>query len=133
MTKFTNPGDVHAPVGGYSHTVVIPPGSELVFISGQVGVRPDGSLPVAFAEQAEVVFENIRSCLAAHGVGMEAVVKVTSFLAAGQDIQVMREIRQRHFGEHRPAATAVYVPQLVDPAFLIEVEAVAVKAGMARE
>jgi enamine deaminase RidA (YjgF/YER057c/UK114 family) len=46
----------------------------------------------------------------------------------GIDIQVMREIRRRHFGDHRPASTAVYVPQLVSPDFLLEVEAVAVKA-----
>ena len=128
MTKFSNPSNVHTPVGAYSHTALVPPGSELVFISGQVGMRPDGTVPTSFAEQAEVVFENIRSCLASHGVGMDAVVKLTSFLVPGQDVQVMREIRQRHFGEHRPASTAVYVPQLVNPAFLLEVEAVAVKA-----
>jgi enamine deaminase RidA (YjgF/YER057c/UK114 family) len=67
--------------------------------------------------------------LAAHGLGMEAVVKLTSFLVPGQDAQVVREIRQRHFGEHRPASTAVYVPQLVNPAFLLEVEAIAVKTA----
>jgi 2-iminobutanoate/2-iminopropanoate deaminase len=129
MIQFLNPSNVHAPVGGYSHTVAVPPGSELVFVSGQVGVRPDGSVPVSFAEQVEVVFDNLRLCLAAHGVGMEAVVKLTSFLVPGTDVRVMREIRQRHFGEHRPTSTAVYVPQLVNPAFLIEVEAVAVKAA----
>ena len=129
MIKLLNPSNVHAPVGAYSHTGVVPPGSELLFISGQVGVRPDGSLPASFAEQAEVVFENIRSCLAAHGVGMEAVVKLTTFLVPGQDVRVMREIRQRHFGEHRPASTAVYVPQLVQPGFLLEVEAVAVRSA----
>ncbi len=130
MAKFLNPSNVHAPVGSYSHTVTVPPGTELLFISGQIGIRPDGSLPDSFAEQAEVVFENIRSCLAAHGLGMEAVVKLNSFLVPGQDVQIMREIRQRHFGEHRPASTAVYVPQLVNPAFLLEVEAVAVKAEL---
>lgn len=130
MAEFLNPSTVHAPVGAYSHTVAVPPGSQLVFISGQVGMRPDGSLPASFAEQAEVVFENVRSCLAAHGVGMEAVIKLTSFLVPGQDVRIMREIRQRHFGEHRPASTAVYVPQLVDPAFLLEVEAVAVKPAL---
>jgi 2-iminobutanoate/2-iminopropanoate deaminase len=131
MTKFLNPGNVHAPVGAYSHTVMVPPGTELLFISGQVGMRPDGSLPASFAEQAELVFSNIHSCLAAHGLGMEAVVKLTSFLVPGQDVQVMREIRQRHFGEHRPASTAVYVPQLVNPAFLLEVEVIAVRAAPA--
>ena len=73
MAVFVNPRDIHAPVGGYSHTVAVPPGTEMVFISGQVGLRPDGSVPSLFAEQAEVVFHNIRSCLAAHGLGMEAV------------------------------------------------------------
>jgi enamine deaminase RidA (YjgF/YER057c/UK114 family) len=38
----------------------------------------------------------------------------------------MREIRLRHFGDPRPTSTAVYVPQLVNPALLLEVEAVAV-------
>lgn len=127
MTKFLNPTDIHAPVGAYSHTVVLPPGTELVFVSGQVGMRLDGTVPSSFAEQAELVFANIRSCLAAHGIGMESVVKLTSFLLPGQDVQLMREIRLRHFGDHRPASTAVYVPQLVNPSFLLEVEAVAVK------
>jgi 2-iminobutanoate/2-iminopropanoate deaminase len=63
MAKFLNPGNVHAPVGSYSHTVTVPPGTELLFISGQVGMRPDGSLPASFVEQAEVVFSNINSCL----------------------------------------------------------------------
>jgi enamine deaminase RidA (YjgF/YER057c/UK114 family) len=129
MAKFLNPSNVHPPVGAYSHTVTVPPGTELLFISGQVGMRPDGSMPDSFAEQVELVFDNLRACLAAHGLGMDAVVKLTSFLVPGHDIQVMREIRLRHFGEHRPASTAVYVPQLVNPAFLLEVEAVAVKAA----
>jgi 2-iminobutanoate/2-iminopropanoate deaminase len=128
MVEFVNPSDVHAPVGAYSHTAIVPPGTELLFISGQVGMRPDGSVPASFVEQAELVFENIRACLAAHGLGMEAVVKLTSFLMPGVDVHAMREIRQRHFGAHRPASTAVFVPQLVSIDFLLEVEAVAVKS-----
>jgi 2-iminobutanoate/2-iminopropanoate deaminase len=129
MAEFVNPRNVHAPVGAYSHTACVPPGTELIFISGQVGMRPDGSVPSSFAEQAELVFGNLRACLAAHGLGMEAVVKLTTFLMPGVDIQTMREIRLRHFGDHRPASTAVYVPQLVSIDFLLEVEAVAVKSA----
>ena len=73
---FLNPRDVHAPVGPYSHTAAVPPAMELIFISGQVGMRPDGSIPASFADQAEVTFENLRACLAAHGLGVEAVVKL---------------------------------------------------------
>jgi 2-iminobutanoate/2-iminopropanoate deaminase len=124
---FSNPRDVHAPVGPYSHTAVVPPGTELVFVSGQVGMRPDGSVPDAFAEQADVTFENLRACLAAHGLGVESVVKLSAFLLPGQDFQALRAARERHFGAHRPTSTTVYVPELASPKFLLEVEAIAVK------
>ena len=127
MQKFLNPEDVHAPVGAYSHTAVVSPGSELIFVSGQVGIRADGSVPDGFAEQAEHVFRNLRACLEAHGAGLDAVTKITTYIVSGQDAQVMREVRQRHFGAHRPASTAVYVPQLIAPGYLLEVEAVALK------
>lgn len=129
--RFVNPRDVHAPVGPYSHTAVVPAGTELVFIAGQVGILPNGSVPSAFAEQAEVTFQNLRACLAAHGLGVEAVVRLGVFLLPGQDFTALRAVRERHFGTHRPASTTVYVPQLASPAFLLEVEAVAALAARA--
>jgi enamine deaminase RidA (YjgF/YER057c/UK114 family) len=127
MTKFIDPRDVHAPVGPYSHTAVVSAGTELIFIAGQVGMRPDGSVPSAFAEQAEVTFQNVRACLAAHGLGVEAVIRLGVFVLPGQDFAVLRAVRERHFGTHRPASTTVYVPQLASPAFLLEVEAIAAR------
>jgi enamine deaminase RidA (YjgF/YER057c/UK114 family) len=127
QAKLLNPGDIHAPLGAYSHTASVAAGTELIFVSGQVGMRPDGSVPDELAEQAEAVFQNLRACLAAHGAGMDAVVKLTTFVVSGQDAQLTREIRLRHFGAHRPASTLVFVPQLLTPAYLLEVEAVAIK------
>ena len=127
MIKLLNPTTVHAPVGAYSHTAMVSAGTDLLFISGQVGMRADGSIPAQFGEQVEVVFENLQACLQAHGLGMESVVKLTTFIVSGQNVQLMREVRQSHFGKHQPTSTAVFVPQLVDPAFLLEVEAVAVR------
>ena len=126
-TTFLNPRDVHLPVGPYSHTAVVQSGSELVFVSGQVGMRPDGSVPAGFADQADLTFQNLRACLAAHGLGMEAVVKLGVFVLPGQDFQVLRAARERHFGSHRPTSTSVYVPQLAAPMLLLEIEAIAAK------
>lgn len=126
-TTFVNPRDVHAPVGPYSHTAVVQSGSELVFISGQVGMRADGSVPPSFAEQAELTFQNLRACLAVHGLGMDAVVKLGVFVLPGQDFQLLRAARERHFGSHRPTSTSVYVPALAAPTLLLEVEAIAAK------
>ena len=124
---FLNPRDVHAPVGPYSHTAVVPAGADLVFVAGQVGMRSDGSIPPAFADQAEITFANLRACLAAHDLGVDAVVKLSVFIVPGQDFQLLRAARERHFGAHRPTSTTVYVPQLASPAFLLEVEAIAIK------
>jgi 2-iminobutanoate/2-iminopropanoate deaminase len=126
-TTFLNPRDVHTPVGPYSHTAAVPSGTGLVFISGQVGMRADGSVPASFTEQAEVTFENLRACLAAHGLGLDAVFKLGVFVVPGQDFQALRAARERYFGAHRPTSTSVYVPQLASPAFLLEIEAIAAK------
>src|SRR5690606_31911540 len=99
----------------------------LVFVSGQVGMRPDGSVPDDFAEQAELAFRNLRACLAAHGLSVADVVKLGAFLVPGQDFAILRAARERHFGTHRPTSTTVYVPQLATRALLVEVDAVAVK------
>lgn len=128
MVAFLNPPTVHAPGGAYSHSAVVPAGAELIFLSGQVGVRPDGSLPSAISAQADQVFANIGSLLAAHGLDASALVKVTMFVVAGQDIQAVRAARAKFLGAHRPASTAVFVSQLVDPAWHVEVEAVAAKS-----
>jgi enamine deaminase RidA (YjgF/YER057c/UK114 family) len=124
---YSNPAGVHAPLGLYSHTVSVPEGTELVFISGQVGVQPDGSTPASIAEQADQVFANILALLKAHGLDATSIVKLTTFMVAGQDGNAVRAARLKHLGSHRPASTAVFVSQLVDPAWLVEVEAVAAK------
>jgi enamine deaminase RidA (YjgF/YER057c/UK114 family) len=76
---------------------VVPVGAELVFVAGQVGMSPDGTVPSGFAEQAELTFRNVRVCLAAHGLGVEHVVKLSGFLLPGQDFALLREVRETAF------------------------------------
>ena len=102
MVAFLNPPTVRTPGGGYSHLAVVPAGTELIFLSGQVGVRPDGSLPTSISEQADQVFVNIGALLAAHGLDASALVKLTMFVVAGQDIQAVRAARAKLLGAHRP-------------------------------
>jgi enamine deaminase RidA (YjgF/YER057c/UK114 family) len=126
---FANPSCVHAPLGLYSHTVSVPQGTELLFVSGQVGVRSDGTAPLSIEEQSDQVFSNLVALLAAHDLRPTDIVKLTTFMVAGQDGNAVRAARIKHLGSHRPASTAVFVSQLVDPAWFVEVEAVAAKSG----
>ena len=129
MPTFLDPPSVHKPGPAYSHSAVVPAGTELVFLSGQVGVRPDGSASASVAEQAEQVFANISALLAAHALGASDIVKLTTFLVAGQDIQAVRAARSRFLGAHRPTSTLVCVSQLADPAWHVEVEAIAARSA----
>jgi enamine deaminase RidA (YjgF/YER057c/UK114 family) len=130
--SFSNPPGVHAPLGLYSHTAAVPEGTELIYVSGQVGVRPDGSTPGSIAEQADQVFANIVALLKAHGLGPSSIVKLTTFIVAGQDGNAVRAARLKHLGQHRPTSTAVFISQLMDPAWFVEVEAVAARVGTSK-
>lgn len=129
MISFLNPDTVHAPAGAYTHTARVGPGSELLYLSGQVGLRRDGSSAATLAEQADQAFANIVNLLAAHGMVAADIVKLTLFIVAGHDIGAVRRAREKHLGGHRPASTAVFVSQLADPAWFVEVEAVAARAA----
>ena len=127
MTTFLNPPNVHPPTG-YSHTALVPAGTELVFLSGQVGIKPDGSIPSTLEEQSEQMFSNIKSLLFSHGLDASSIVKITLFVVAGQDIRIVRNARAKLLGTHKPTSTAVFISQLVDPKLLVECEAIAAKA-----
>jgi 2-iminobutanoate/2-iminopropanoate deaminase len=126
---YSNPAEVHAPVGLYSHTAVVPAGTELIFLSGQVGVRPDGSVPPTIEEQADQTFANLIALLKARGLEPTDIVKLNTFIVGGNDGDAVRAARLEHLGAHRPASTAVFVSQLVDPALLVEIEAVAARTS----
>jgi len=128
MITFLNPTNVHTPKGPYTHTAVVPAGSQLIFIAGQVGMRPDGSVPTSAVEQAEVLFGNLAACLEAHELGMSSIVKITTYLVSGTDLTGVRDVRDRYFNGHCPTATALFVPSLGSPEYLLEVEATAVRS-----
>lgn len=124
---YSSSAALHAPHGLYSLTVSVPEGTELIFLSGQLGVRPDDCAPAAtIAEQADQVFANIVALLQVHGLDATSIVKLTTFMDAGHDGDAVRAARLRHLGTHLPASTAVFITQLAAPWF-IEVYAVAAK------
>jgi 2-iminobutanoate/2-iminopropanoate deaminase len=101
---------------------------ELLFVSGVVPVDGEGKLVGGddVVAQAEKVFENIRAVLAAAGASPKDIVKVTVFVTDIGDRPKINPVRQRFFGETRPASTLVEVSKLAIPGAKLEVEAVAV-------
>src|SRR5690606_17959641 len=84
---------------------------DLVFLSGQVGLRP-GTRELAaggVAGETEQALENVRAVLAAAGLTPADVVKCTVFLADMRDYGAMNEVYARFFDSAPPARSAVGV------------------------
>ena len=124
---YSNPAGVHAPTGPYSHVVRVPRGAELVFLSGQFGVRPDGTVAESVYEQADQAFRNILTLLHSQGMDARQIIKLTTYIVDGQDSRQVRRARLKHLGAHVPASTAVIVARLVSPDWLVAVDAIAAK------
>ena len=97
-------------------------------VSGQLGTTSDGKLAGAdFRAQAEQVFANLETALAAVGASFADVVKINSFLADIGHLPILREVRARHLDAAAlPASTTIAVSGFAIPGALLEVEAVAV-------
>ena len=122
------PPDIRAPFGRYSHGIEVPAGSRFVYTSGQLGVRADDSVPETIEEQAEICFEAIGSILAAGGMSLADVVRLSAFVTKREDMRRYMAVRDRYVAEPLPASTLYIVTGFTRPEFLVEIEAVAARA-----
>lgn len=72
------PADRHALYEQHGYSAAIRSG-DLLFVSGQVGSRSDGSPEPDFEAQVRLAFANLEATLAAGGCGFGDIVDVTSF------------------------------------------------------
>ena len=103
MLNVHNPRSIAAPIGTYSHGIEVPPGARWLYVAGQIGVRPDGSVPATIEEQTELVWQNILAVLADAGMGIGDVVKITSFLTRHENFPRFAQVRAKFLGSHRLA------------------------------
>ena len=119
-----NPPTVHPPAGGYSMGAELSQHRRLLFVSGQVPENSDGIVPEGFEAQCAQAWRNVVAVLASAGLGIEHLVKVTTFLTDRAQLVPNRRIRRTMLGDHQPALTVVIV-ETVDSKWLLEIEAIA--------
>jgi enamine deaminase RidA (YjgF/YER057c/UK114 family) len=118
-----NPPNVAAPVGRYHHVAIVPAGSEILAISGQLGLAPDGSLPDTVEDQLKNAFANIERILESEGLDARSVFKINMWLAKPIDRDRYVEIWRSFHQDDPPATMFAYVASLIRPEYLVEVEA----------
>lgn len=125
MLKVHASPDIFKPIGPYAHAIEATSVERLLFISGTMGLEPDGRLAGDFEAQAIRVWSNIEATLKAAGMARTNLAKLTIWLANRKDWRLGAEIRQRYLGDHKVTMSVVQVG-LVDTDWLIEVDAIAV-------
>jgi len=109
-------------VGPYSQAVRL---GDLLFCSGQIPLRPDGSLETGDTKaQTRQVMENLKAVLSAAGCGFADVVKATCFLVDMGDFAAFNEVYGAYFASEPPARATVAVAALPRGAS-VEVELIA--------
>lgn len=100
---------------------------DLLFLSGQASIGPDGSIVGAgdFDAQLAQTFANIETVLAAAGSDISKVVKVTIYLTDMANFPAILEARKRWFTPPYPADTTVEVKGLALPELMIEIDVIA--------
>lgn len=127
---FSNPEGIARPAG-YSLVVDVRGPARLVLVAGQIGFRPDGTMPADFEGQAVAAFENVKRALAAVGATFDDVVKLNNYLVdIAANLATYRAVRDRYVNlANPPASTTVAVPALAIPGAIYEVEAMVVLPG----
>ena len=110
-----------AAIGPYSQAMVV---GDLLFTSGQIALRPDGSLNDGdIVAQTQQLLGNLKAVIEAAGADLSKVVKTTVFLKNLDDFVAMNTIYGEAFAGHTPARSTVQVAKLPRDV-LVEIEAI---------
>ena len=119
--KTINTKNAPQAIGPYSQAKVI---GNLVFTSGQIPLKPDGSIVSGnFEEESIQVLNNIDEILKAAGSNMGNIIKLTVYLDDLSNFNILNKVFENYFLESFPARSTVEVSKLPKDA-RIEIEAI---------
>lgn len=125
--KAHTPDSIRPPFANYSHAVEVPPGARLLVCSGQLGVRPDDTIPDGAEAQTDLIFANITEILASAEMAMANVVRINAYVSAREHMAGYMAGRDRAIAglPTPPASTLMIVAGFTREEFLVEIEVLA--------
>jgi len=119
--RLVSSGSPYEPAIGFSRAVR---DGRHVFVAGTCAVMPDGEQPPRDAYgQAKRCLEIIVTALGEAGATPKDVVRTRTFLLDAGDAGEVGRAHGELFGEVRPASTMIVVSALLDPRWIVEIEA----------
>ena len=131
MVHRFNPASMAAPFSPISQGVEVEAGERMIYVAGQVGVRPDGNVPEGMEDQTEQIFLNIQTILRERGMDLEDLVETRTYVTSKDYIPGYRAGRAKVLGTGddapKTAAALVVVAGLAQDHWKVEICAVAGK------
>jgi enamine deaminase RidA (YjgF/YER057c/UK114 family) len=116
------------PSGVFSHATMIEARGRLVFISGMIARRLDGTIAGIgdIEAQTRQVCENLKAAVEAAGGTIDDICRVDVYIRNMEQFEAIHRVRREYFKEPLPASTMVEVTKMTSPDALIEISAIAV-------
>ncbi|MEM7424580.1 MAG: RidA family protein [Pseudomonadota bacterium] len=127
MKKIIAPTGMPPPASHYDHGVLVPAPRETLYLAGQLGTRPDGTISGTFEEQAQQAWRNVLLLLDEAQMSVGDIVKVTSFLVHREHVEAYVACHKDAVGDHKPPWTLLIVAGLGSPDYLVELDVTAVR------
>ena len=115
---------VYPATDDYVHGLEVRGPQRLLFLSGTMGLGPDGADGASLHEQLDLVWSNVRAILADAGMTVDNVVRVTSYLRDASYAEDNAAARVEALGGRTVPTTGIVVETLLEE-WLIELEVVA--------
>lgn len=108
----------------YTHGTLVRDARRTLYVSGQPPWTTKGDMPTDFEGQCRLAWENVKSVLAAAGMTVRNLAKVTVYLSDRRYREANSRIRHEVLGDHCAALTII-ITGIYAEAWLLEIEAVA--------
>jgi 2-iminobutanoate/2-iminopropanoate deaminase len=116
---------IYAATPDYVHALEVREPRRWLYIAGTMGLRENGTAPAELNEQLQLIWNNITVILRDADMTVANIVRITSYLRDPAYAAANGAARERALGSRRVPTTAIVV-QTLDPAWLVEIEAIAV-------
>jgi 2-iminobutanoate/2-iminopropanoate deaminase len=117
-------GGVYAATPDYAHALEVRGAERLLFVSGTMGLDAAGNAPDALDAQLALLWSNLRAILAAAGMTVDHIARVTSYLRDGAYAEANAAARNAALGGRLVPTTAI-VAETLAPDWLVELEVIA--------
>lgn len=105
-----------------------------IWVSGQVGITPERTIPEGIEAQTRLTFENLKTVLESAGATLDDIVELTLLLTdTSIDLSPFQRVKDEYIHQPYPAITGFGVSSLALPGLLLEIRAVAIAGSAANK